>query len=229
MKIIIIQGMTCLGKSTLCKQLEKDLPNCKHFSLDEYKENMWDKFGFDSVEQREHQSKLARELFYSDINEAVKKALYDYILIDYAFTNKYWNELLENLANWNGLVRTIYLKPTDLQEHKKIWEIRSRDFSVRHAGHGATHYHDGIGTDYVNKYDTKVFEEMPTTNQTMKINISFNPYLRSVSYNSIIGFIKNTSMIRKSTADDKELIQQLIPLCFGDKNNLEPYEDLEDR
>ena len=55
MKIIIIQGMTCLGKNTLCKQLEKDLPNSKHFSLDEYKENMWDKFGFDSVEQREHQ------------------------------------------------------------------------------------------------------------------------------------------------------------------------------
>lgn len=192
MKIIIIQGMTCLGKSTLCKQLEKDLPNCKHFSLDEYKENIWDKFGFDSVEQREHQSKLARALFYSDINEAVKKALCDYILIDYAFTNKYWNELLENLANWNGLVKTIYLKPTNLQEHKKIWEIRSRDFSVRHAGHGATHYHDGIGSGYVNKYEAKVFKEMPTINQILKINISFNPYLRSVSYNSIIAFIKNT-------------------------------------
>lgn len=221
--------MTCLGKSTLCKQLEKDLQNCKHFSLDEYKENMWDKFGFDSVEQREHQSKLARELFYSDINEAVKKALYNYILIDYAFTNKYWNELLENLANWNGLVRTIYLKPTDLQEHKKIWEIRSRDFSVRHAGHGATHYHDGIGRDYVNEYDTKVFKDMPTVNQTLTVDISFNPYLRSVSYNSIIAFIKNSYMIRKSTTDDKELIQQLMPLCFGDKNNLEPCEDLEDR
>lgn len=190
MKIIIIQGMTCLGKSTLCKQLEKDLTNCKHFSLDEYKENMWDKFGFDSVEQREHQSKLARELFYSDINEAIKKTLYDYILIDYAFTNKYWNKLLENLANWDGLVKTIYLKPTNLQEHRKIWETRSRDFSVRHAGHGATHYHNGVGSDYVNEYDTKVFKEMPTINKTMQINISFNPYSRSESYDNIINFIK---------------------------------------
>ena len=60
MEIVIVQGMACLGKSTLCKQLEEDLPNCKHFSLDEYKENMWDKFGFDSVEQREYQSELAR-------------------------------------------------------------------------------------------------------------------------------------------------------------------------
>ncbi len=207
MKIIIIQGMTCLGKSTLCKQLEKDLPNCKHFSLDEYKENMWDKFEFDSVAQRDHQSKLARELFYSDINEAARKALYDYILIDYAFTNKYWNELLENLANWNSLVKTVYLRPTNLQEHKKLWETRSRDFSVRHAGHGATRYHLGMGGGYVNEYDTKVFQDMPTVNQTLTVDISFNPYARSVSYNAIVDFIKNNSMIRKSTVTDEEQIQ----------------------
>ena len=192
-KIIIIQGMTCLGKSTLCKQLAKDLPNCKYFSLDEYKENIWDEFGFDSIEQRDHQSALARELFYSEISEAVKKMLYDYILIDYVFTNKYWNELIKNLTNWNVPVKTIYLKPIDLQEHKKIWETRSRNFSVRHAGHGATHYHNGIGSDYVNKYDTKVFEELPTTLQTLKINISFNPYSRNVPNSSIIDFIKNNS------------------------------------
>lgn len=190
MKIIIIQGMTCLGKSTLCKQLEKDLPNCKHFSLDEYKENMWDKFGFDSVEQREHQSKLARELFYSDINEAVKKALYDYILIDYAFTNKYWNELLENSANWNGLVKTIYLKPTNLHEHKKIWETRSRDFSIRHAGHGAIHYHAGVGNGYVNAYESKIFLDLPTVGDTLQVDISFDPYSRSKSYDTILAFIK---------------------------------------
>lgn len=197
MKIIIIQSMTCLGKSTLCKQLEKDLSNCKYFSLDEYKENMWDKFGFDSVEQREHQSKLARELFYSDINEAVKKALYDYILIDYAFTNKYWNELLDNLANWSGLVKTIYLKPTDLQEHKKIWETRSRDFSVRHAGHGATHYHNNIGSDYVNTYDDKVFEDMGTINPTLEIQVSFMPYSRNILYNTIMDFIKGIDKSEK--------------------------------
>lgn len=177
-----------MGKSTLCKQLVKDIPNCKYFSLDEYKENMWDKFGFDSSEQREYQSRLARKLFYSDIGEAVKKTLYDYILIDYVFTNKYWNELLGNLGNWNVPVQTIYLKPIDLQEHKRIWETRSRDFSVRHAGHGATRYHNGIGSEYVNKYDDKVFENMPTINQTLKVDISFNPYSRSVSYSSIIAF-----------------------------------------
>lgn len=36
-------------------------------------------------------------------------------------------------------------------------------------------------------------------------------------------------MIRKSTLNDKKSIQQLMLLCFGDKNNLEPYENMEDR
>lgn len=190
MKIIIIQGMTCLGKTTLCKQLKNDLPNCQSFSLDEYKENIWDKFGFDSVEQREHYSKLVKELFYSDINDAINRKLYDYVLIDYVFTNKYWNEFLDNMKNWNASIKTIYLKPVDLKEHKKIWESRSRDFSIRHAGHGATCYHDGVGYNYINKYDTKVFDDLPTINETLEIKISFNPYTRSKSYSDILNFIK---------------------------------------
>lgn len=186
MRVIIVQGMSCLGKSSLCKQLEQDLPNCKYFCLDEYKESMWDKFGFDSVKQREHQSKLARELCYSDINDAVRKSLYDFILIDYVFHSKYWTELLENLINWNASVKTIYLKPKDLQKHKKVWESRSRDFSRRHAGHGATHYHDSIGSDYVNRYDTKIHNNLPTIGEVLEIDISFEPYFMSDSYENIL-------------------------------------------
>ena len=36
-------------------------------------------------------------------------------------------------------------------------------------------------------------------------------------------------MIRKSTENDKELIQRLMHLCFGDRNNLKPYENLNGR
>lgn len=36
-------------------------------------------------------------------------------------------------------------------------------------------------------------------------------------------------MIRKSTENDKELIQHLMQICFGDENNLEPYENLDNR
>lgn len=191
MRIVIVQGMTCLGKTTLCKQLERDMPRCKHFSLDEYKEMMWDNFGFTSVEEREHLCKRARELFYSDIHYAVKTAEFDYILLDYPFVQKYEIELMDNLRNLEAVVKTVYLKPQDIKEHKKIWETRSRDFSVRHAGHGATRYHNGIGSGYVNKYDTKVFNNMLILGHTIEVLVSFNPYSLSVPYASIMEFISN--------------------------------------
>lgn len=36
-------------------------------------------------------------------------------------------------------------------------------------------------------------------------------------------------MIRKSTENDRAVIQELMYACFGDKDNLEPYDNLDDR
>lgn len=36
-------------------------------------------------------------------------------------------------------------------------------------------------------------------------------------------------MIRKSTVHDKKRIKQLMQTCFGDRNNLEPYKNLDGR
>lgn len=189
-KVIIVQGMTCLGKSTLCRRLVKDIPKCKYFSLDEYKENIWDKHGFDSIEEKETQSILAKELFYDDIYNTIKGNNYECVLIDYVFNPKYEKELSANIRLWNVSVKTIYLKPEDLEVHKKIWEERSRNFSIRHPAHGAVHYHNGVGYEYVNRYETKIFETLPTFGETLEINISFNPYSRDISYADILNFIK---------------------------------------
>ena len=195
-KIIIMQGMTCLGKSTLCERLADEIPKCKHYSLDIYKENMWDKFGFDSVAQREHQSELARQLYYSEIAEDIRVNRYDYYLLDYVFSEKYWAELQENLNGWELPVKTIYLHPADLETHSKVWHERSRDFSVRHPGHGATHYHDGVGSDYVNKYAGKVLTSLPVTNTSLDIAVSFNPYNLSMPFKEIVQFVTATPKLR---------------------------------
>lgn len=110
-------------------------------------------------------------------------------MIDYAFTQKYWNELLDNIKNLGASIKTIYLKTTNLKEHEKVWKSRSRDFSIRHVAHGATTYHDGVGRNYVNKYCSKVFETMPTFGETLEIEVSFTPYSKSKSNNDILGFV----------------------------------------
>ena len=45
MKVIIVQGMACLGKSSLCEKVIKHLENSIYLSVDKYKEKYWDEYG----------------------------------------------------------------------------------------------------------------------------------------------------------------------------------------
>lgn len=50
---------------------------------------------------------------------------------------------------------------------------------------------------------SKVFGETSAVGQSLKINVSFDPYSRDVSYDCIIDFIKSDSMICRSTENEK--------------------------
>lgn len=50
MKAIIIQGMSCLGKTSLMQELSTQVQNATLFSLDTYKEKLWDEFGFKDIQ-----------------------------------------------------------------------------------------------------------------------------------------------------------------------------------
>lgn len=52
LKVIIMQGQSCLGKSTLCRKLSGIISDCTYLCVDKYKEKNWDYYGFDSVEER---------------------------------------------------------------------------------------------------------------------------------------------------------------------------------
>lgn len=190
MKVIIVQGMACVGKSTLCKELETILGTCRWVSLDAYKEAFWDRFGFDSVEEREEESSLAIKICFYDILRSIEKGSYDYILIDYAFKGKLLEDLKEHIKEWGVPVKTLYLVPSDFEEHRKAWVQRSRDFTQRHPGHGASVYNYGVGEGYVNEYKDKFFPNMECIGDTLQIMVDINPYKRLVSIDDIVHFIK---------------------------------------
>lgn len=190
MQVVVVQGMACTGKSTLCKELETVLGECKWFSLDAYKEAFWDRFGFDSVEEREEQSSLAMKICFYDIHRCIEKGKYDYILIDYAFKGKLLDDLKAYLSEWNVSVKTLYLVPSSYEEHRKAWVQRSRDFSRRHPGHGASVYNSGVGEGYINEYKDKFFSNMECIGNTLQITVNMNPYNRGVPLDDIISFIK---------------------------------------
>ena len=197
MKIIIVQGMACVGKSSLCNRLEQTLPNCKYISFDRYKEDLWDEKGFDTTERRAELTNIAKTLFYIDTVRLIESNNYNYILLDYTFTAKYWEELttiLRDITDRNVKdmdIKTIYLKPTNLQDHQETWNKRSRDFSVRHPGHGATSYNNKtkVGENYINRYDTKVYLDMPVTEKNIQVSVEFKPYKLDKTYEEKYLFI----------------------------------------
>ena len=42
LKVIIMQGQSCLGKSTLCRKLSGIISDCTYLCVDKYKEKNWD-------------------------------------------------------------------------------------------------------------------------------------------------------------------------------------------
>jgi adenylate kinase family enzyme len=196
-KLIIVQGMSCLGKTTLCKEIVQNLSDSIHLSVDAYKERLWDEQGFSSEQHRENLSKQAKKEFIIDIQKLIDENNYKYILIDYVFINDFWNTI-ENLINKNKdriTVCTIYLQPERLSDHKNEWERRSRDFTIRHPGHGAKAYNKDtrVGTEYINRYSQKIFlDKLPTLGNTLDINVKFRPqYKLNKNISEIIEFIRD--------------------------------------
>lgn len=188
MFVIVIQGMSGLGKTSLCKRLEKDLPRCKSFSLDTYKERLWDKFGFDNEEEKAKLDAQATDEFYADVHRAAKFGGYSYILLDNVFIGRGMTRLERELNNSGYWLKTVYLNPTDYVAHKEVWEVRAHDFSVRHPGHGAKTYHNGVGTGHTFDFrDVYIRDRLPVIGDARLFPVRFKPY--QIPYGYIKDFI----------------------------------------
>lgn len=194
MKVVIVQGMSGLGKSTLCQHLEESLPDCKWFSLDHYKERLWDEKGFSSVEEREALSRQAKGIFVKEIDEAIKSRKYKYILIDSVIKKSLWQSLSDVLYTGDKIVvEMLFLEPYNTYELQRVWVERSRDFTRRHPGHGAEVYDlkTRTGSGYDNNYQDKIniMNELVEVDDILKIKVYFNPYHLSVLFRDILAYI----------------------------------------
>lgn len=191
MFFVVIQGMSGLGKTSLCKRLEKDLPKCKSFSLDTYKERLWDKCGFDNEEEKAKLDAQATDEFYADVHEAANSERYRYILLDNVFIGRGAARLEQELRSYKGwgyFFKTVYLYPADWLAHKRVWEERARNFNVRHPGHGAKTYHNGVGTGHTFDFrDVYIRDSLPVFGDPMRFIVRFEPYW--IPYGYIRDFI----------------------------------------
>ena len=175
--IVVVQGMSGLGKTSLCKRLEQDLPKCKSFSLDTYKERLWDEFGFDSEEEKAKLDTRATDEFYADVHKAARSGDYRYILLDNVFIGQGAARLERELRNQGYWLKTVYLNPTNYYAHMESWEARAHDFSVRHQGHGAKTYHNGVGTGHTFDFrDVYIPDKLPVIGDVQFFPVQFKPY-----------------------------------------------------
>lgn len=187
MKVIILQGMPCLGKSHLLKHLGENCKNCRIFSIDTYSEALWDKYGFSSKRERDRLYENGVIDMFNDL-ETLSNDI-DYVILDGVFSKKREKHLEKYLESFDGDIKTIYMYPADYKEHKVVWTNRSRNFRKRHPGHGATKYSNGRGSMYTNKYEDHIHKNMKTYGEILEVIVSFNEYTLSHSYEEILQFI----------------------------------------
>ena len=163
LKVIIIQGQSCLGKSTLCRKLSGIISDCTYLCVDKYKEKNWDYYGFDSVEERQELSDFSKMEFLLDLKKHIKEAVSgSTIIVDYSFHNTFWDSLMRIISDKPNIeIITIFLHPANEKEWEKAWRERSVDFSIRHPGHGATQYSDGKGEGYVTDFNEIKVDGLP--------------------------------------------------------------------
>ena len=183
MKAIIIQGMSCLGKTTLAYNLSQHLPNSKFYSLDKYKEEMWDKHGFSNINVKEALASLAADNMFREVHLDIKNFMNEYYIFDYPFKGSKWEDLMEVLG-CNIEKKTIRLSPTNIDEHREVYSKRKR-----HPAHSSMCYYMGYHNGIHNTYDNELIG-YPTIGDCLDIKVSFNPYELSVEFKDILDFCK---------------------------------------
>lgn len=183
--------MSCTGKSTLSKELEKRIPNSKLLSLDTFHEFSYDMCGFETLYERKELDAIATNFLFDSLMYLVNHNLYEVVLLEYAFCKDSAESLKSFLASNNEIsVSTIYLTTSDMIGHYNAWVDRG-DFekSGRHSAHGCYYYKHGITKRLVGNYKNKILKNIETFGDTLTVDVKFSPYTLSINLNDIVTFV----------------------------------------
>lgn len=135
--LLLLAGYPGTGKTYLCnKILEKD-SNFVVLSPDTIKEMIWDKYGFDTIEEKEILVKKSWDIYYQYLENYMSEN--KNIISDYPFSNKQKDFLKKCIEKYNYHVITIRLTAQIdvLFERQKLRDIDNN----RHMGHILNCYH----------------------------------------------------------------------------------------
>lgn len=145
-RLIIITGISGIGKSTISNYIYKHYKNSTLISVDTLKENIYEIVGFYNHEQKQNLNQLVYNTFIELLNECMKRKD-ENIIIEYPFSQKWENIFKELINKYNYKAVTIRLKITDYDTVYK--RLKQRDNSInRHPSHSLNNYNPKKKKDY---------------------------------------------------------------------------------
>ena len=137
--LILLAGYPATGKSYMCNLILKKYPQIVTINQDEYKEQKWDEFGFDNIEEKTRLEMMAWDEYYASLEENMNNG--NSIISDYPFSEKQRGRLEMLSGKYGYEVITIRLLG-DIDTLYKRSKKRDLD-PHRHLGHMVSCYHKG--------------------------------------------------------------------------------------
>lgn len=137
--LLLLAGCPGTGKSYLDNWIRKEIPGFYETSIDVFKEQLYDQYGFDNLEERSKLDDKAYDMFYKSVENLMQEG--KSIISDYPFSYRQ-HDILQKIANdYDYQIITITLT-ADLDVLYGRQQKRDLD-QDRHLGHLMTHYHKG--------------------------------------------------------------------------------------
>lgn len=137
-KLIIISGISGVGKSTLARKMYQKIENSTLISLDVLAENIYDIMGFKDKKQKKSLQLLYKKVYRMLIEEAMKRSD-EVVIVEYPF-KKEWITFFEKMVSkYNYEVYTIHLFAKDFDTIWKRLQIRENS-KERHPSHYLQEY-----------------------------------------------------------------------------------------
>lgn len=139
--IVFVTGCPGSGKSHFARRLREKYPFFITSSYDQTKEVYFDKYGFDSLEERAELNKKSLRSYYSELSKEMEKGIS--IIAEYPFCKLQHEDTLKMMVekyNYNAVTITLYGKPEVMIERGKLRDLTETN---RNPGHFLSRYHKG--------------------------------------------------------------------------------------
>ncbi|MBS7006936.1 AAA family ATPase [Anaerostipes sp.] len=137
--LILLAGYPGTGKTYMCSKILEQEKDFQVISQDDMKEQLWDQYGFNNMEEKTALENKSWELYYEKIEDAMKKE--SRVISDYPFSDKQKGRLKKLCENYGYQAVTIRL----VGDLEVLFErSRQRDLDTgRHLAHVVSRYHKG--------------------------------------------------------------------------------------